>query len=109
MFRGFARLHKGQAKSVMRQAMQLSHAFDTGISGTRVVDESEAWAYLSIGIGCLLLALLLWFVPQIVSSRMLILVVGGLSAALHAIQAACRIPSGANHNTVQTQYTTAQL
>lgn len=87
MFRGFVRLHKGQAKSVMRQAMQLSHAFDTGISGTRVVDESEAWAYLSIGIGVLLLALLLWFVPQIVMwPLLLILVVGGLSAALHAIK-----------------------
>ena len=52
-----------------------------------MVDESEAWAYLSIGIGVLLLALLLWFVPQIVMwPLLLILMVGGLSAALHAIK-----------------------
>lgn len=87
MFKGLGRLHKGQAKSVMRQAMQLSHAFDTTMSGTRLVDESEAWSFLSIGVAVLLLALLVWFVPQIIIwPLLLVLLIGGIGTTVQAIR-----------------------
>ncbi|UOO81551.1 phosphatidylserine/phosphatidylglycerophosphate/cardiolipin synthase family protein [Uruburuella testudinis] len=87
MFGGIKRLHKGQAKSVMRQALQLSHALDTTMSGTRLVDESEAWSYLTIGIAILLLAVLIWFVPQVITwPLMLVLLIGGGGTFVHAVK-----------------------
>ena len=72
---------------MMRQVMQLSHAFDTHLSGTRLVAPSEAWAYLTIGIGILLFALAIWFVPQIIVYPLLILMlIGGGGITLQAIK-----------------------
>ncbi len=91
MYQGFRRLHKGQAKSMMRQAMQLSHAFDTTMSGTRLVDESEAWSFLTIGIAILLLAALVWFVPQIIIwPLLLLLLVGGGGTTIQAVKQLAR-------------------
>lgn len=85
LFKGARRLNKGQAKAVMRQAIQLSHAFDTTMSGTRLVDESEVWSYLTIGIAILLLMLLIWFMPQIITwPLMLVMLIGGIGTVFHA-------------------------
>ncbi|MDO5638421.1 MAG: phosphatidylserine/phosphatidylglycerophosphate/cardiolipin synthase family protein [Neisseria sp.] len=87
LFQGMSRLHKGQAKAVVRQAMQLSHAFDTTLSGTRLVDESEAWSYLTIGVVILLLAALIWFVPQIIIWPLAaLLLIGGGGTTVQALR-----------------------
>lgn len=87
MFKNHKALHSGQVKGVMRQVMQLSHAFDATISGTRLVAPSEAWAYLSIGIAILLLAALVWFVPQVVIwPLLLVLLVGGGGTTVQAVK-----------------------
>lgn len=80
-------IRKGQVKGMMRQVMQLSHAFDATISGTRLVAPSEAWAYLSIGIVILLLAVTIWFIPQIiVYPVLLLLLIGGAGTTLQALK-----------------------
>lgn len=80
-------LHRGQVKGMMRQVMQLSHVFDSNISQTRLVGESEAWAYLSIGIVLLLAAVLLWFVPQVLIWPLLfLLTVGGVGICANAVR-----------------------
>lgn len=53
----------GRMMGVVRQAAQLGHIFD---AETRLVAPSEAWAYFSIGTAVLLLAALLWLMPQII-------------------------------------------
>ena len=86
-FQGYQARHKNQMKGMMRQVMQLSHAFDTHLSGTRLVAPSEAWAYLTIGIVILLFALAIWFVPQIIVYPLLILMlIGGGGITLQAIK-----------------------
>ncbi|MFV2029290.1 phospholipase D-like domain-containing protein [Neisseria sp. S1] len=83
----FKLMQRGRTKAVMRQAIQLSHAFDIGFSGTRLVDESEAWAFLTIGITILLLAVTIYFIPQIIIwPLLLLLIIGGSGTALHAIK-----------------------
>ncbi|EGV35862.1 phospholipase D-like domain-containing protein [Neisseria weaveri] len=95
MFQGMANLNKAQAKSVVRQVIQMSYAFDSTFSGTRLVDESEAWSYLSIGIFILLLAVLLWFVPQVVTwPLMLLLAIGGLGTTFQAVRQLRRFKAG---------------
>lgn len=80
-------LHRSHVKGVMRQVMQLSQIFDTNISQTRLVDKSEAWAYLAIGTVFLLVAALLWFMPQILIWPLLfLLIIGGLGTCLSAIR-----------------------
>ena len=86
-FQGYQARHKNQMKGMMRQVMQLSHAFDTHLSGTRLVAPSEAWAYLTIGIGILLFTLAIWFIPQIIVYPLLILMlIGGGGITLQAIK-----------------------
>ncbi len=87
MFKKYQALHKGQAKSMARQMVQLSHAFDPAFYGTRLVAESEAWSYLTIGIAVLLLAALIFFVPHVVTWPLLVLlVVGGIGTTFGAIK-----------------------
>ena len=86
MFKGHKALHRGQVKGMVRQVMQLSQTFDSNLSSTRLVGQSEAWAYVSIGIGMLLFGLLLWFLPQILLWPVLfLLVIGGLSITIQAL------------------------
>ena len=86
-FQGYQARHKNQMKGMMRQVMQLSHAFDTHLSGTRLVAPSEAWAYLTIGIVILLFALAIWLAPQIIVYPLLILMlIGGGGITLQAIK-----------------------
>lgn len=86
-YRHHKALHRSHVKGMMRQVMQLSHVFDTNISQTRLVDQSEAWAYLAIGTVLLLTAVLLWFVPQILLwPLLLLLLIGGAGTSLNAIR-----------------------
>lgn len=86
-YRHHKALHRSRVKGMMRQVMQLSHVFDTNISQTRLVDQSEAWAYLAIGTFLLLTAVLLWFVPQILLwPLLLLLLIGGAGTSLNAIR-----------------------
>ncbi len=86
MFKGHKTLHRGQVKGVVRQVMQLSQAFDSNLSNTRLVGQSEAWAYVSIGIGMSLFGIFLWFLPQVLLWPVLfLLVIGGLSITVQAL------------------------
>lgn len=76
-----------QAQAAARQLLQFSTVFRGNLYDTRTVDENEAKSYLSLGIGMLVLALLLWFVPHLlVIPVILLLLAGGLSTTIHAIQ-----------------------
>ena len=87
LFKRHQTLHKGQAKSVARQMMQLGHVFDPSFYGTRLVAESEAWSYITIGIVLLLSAVLIFFVQQLVVWPLLVLlVVGGMGTLLAALK-----------------------
>ena len=57
------RHRRQRAQAAARQLLQLSSMFRGNFYGTRTVDENEAKSYLSLGIGMLALALLLWFAP----------------------------------------------
>ena len=95
MFKGHKTLHRGQVKGMMRQVMQLSQTFDSNLASTRLVGESEAWAYVSIGIGMLLLGALLWFLPQILLWPLLfLLLIGGLSLTVQALRKVWQIHRG---------------
>ena len=85
-------LNKSRTKNALRQVMQLSHALDTTLSGTRLVGESEAWAYLTIGVAILLLTLLLWFVPQVIIwPLMLVMLIGGIGTTVGAFKQLIKI------------------
>lgn len=87
VYKNHKTLHRSHVKGMMRQVMQLSQIFDTNISQTRLVDQSEAWAYLAIGSGLILAAVLLWFLPQILLWPLLfLLAVGGAGTCLNAIR-----------------------
>ena len=47
---------RGSTNALAQRLLQLGHVFDGSIYGTRIVDKDEAQAYLSIGVGLLLLA-----------------------------------------------------
>ena len=67
--------------------MQLGHVFDPSFYGTRLVAESEAWSYITIGIVLLLSAVLIFFVQQLVVWPLLVLlVVGGMGTLLAALK-----------------------
>ncbi len=75
------------AHTATRHMLHWSHAFDAAIHGTRIVDESEAWAYLSIGLVILLLCILLFFAPKIlVYPLLLLLLIGGGATTAHAVK-----------------------
>ncbi|MDO4640125.1 MAG: phosphatidylserine/phosphatidylglycerophosphate/cardiolipin synthase family protein [Neisseria sp.] len=85
IYRNAKMLHRGQMKGMMRQVMQLSYVFDNNIAQTRLVDQSEAWAYLAIGTVFLFIAALLWFFPQILVWPLLFLLIfGGLGTCFNA-------------------------
>ncbi|WP_338809104.1 phosphatidylserine/phosphatidylglycerophosphate/cardiolipin synthase family protein [Neisseria leonii] len=87
IFQNHKALHSGQVKGVVRQVIQLSYAFDATLPGVRPVAPSEAWAYLSIGMAVLLLAALVWFVPQLVVwPLLLVLLAGGGGTTVQALR-----------------------
>ena len=78
---------RGSTNALAQRLLQLGHVFDGSIYGTRIVDKDEAQAYLSIGVGLLLLAALLWFLPQlVVYPLLLLLVMSGLATTWSAIK-----------------------
>lgn len=80
-------LKRARANALAQRMLQLGHVLDSSIYGTRIVDEDEARAYLSIGIGLLLLALLLWFVPQVVVyPLMALLIISGIGTTVSAFK-----------------------
>lgn len=75
-----------RTQAAARQLLQLSSMFRGNFYGTRTVDENEAKSYLSLGIGMLALALLLWFAPYLlVVPLIFLLLAGGLSTTVHAV------------------------
>ncbi|MDO4878099.1 MAG: phosphatidylserine/phosphatidylglycerophosphate/cardiolipin synthase family protein [Neisseria sp.] len=79
----------GRMMGMVRQAAQLGHIFD---AEPRLVAPSEAWAYLSIGTAVLLLAALLWFVPQLVLWPLyFFLAAGGAGMAARALRQLARL------------------
>ncbi len=78
-------LNRTQRQKALQKMAQLSGALDAMIHGSRVVDNNEAWAYLSIGLALLVFAVLLYFLPQLLLWPVLfLLVIGGGAATLHA-------------------------
>ncbi|WP_304335619.1 phospholipase D-like domain-containing protein, partial [Conchiformibius steedae] len=74
-----------QAQAVARQLLRFGHAFEGNFYGAKIVDEREAYAYLSLGAMLLGAGLLLWFFPKLlVMPVMLLLVVGGASTVWSA-------------------------
>ena len=81
------RHRRQRAQAAARQLLQLSSMFRGNFYGTRTVDENEAKSYLSLGIGMLALALLLWFAPYLlVVPLIFLLLAGGLSTTVHAVR-----------------------
>ena len=78
-------LNRTQRQKALQKMVQWSGTLDSMIHGSRVVDNNEAWAYLSIGLALLVFAVLLYFLPQLLLWPVLfLLVLGGGSATLHA-------------------------
>lgn len=80
-------VNRQQALAVTRQMMQLSHAFEGNFYGANIVDEREAYAYLSLGLTLLGAVLLLWFFPKLlVVPVILLLLAGGISTTIYAVK-----------------------
>lgn len=87
---GFARLkilNRQQAQAVARQVLRLSHAFEGNFYGAKIVDEREAYAYLSLGATLVAAALLLYFFPMLLLwPVLLLLLAGGGSTLVYALK-----------------------
>lgn len=75
-----------RASAAARQAARISDAVGAVVRGTRPVENSEASAFLSIGLVLLALALAVGFFPYLVAAPLaLLLGVSGVSVAVRAI------------------------
>lgn len=75
-----------RASAAARQAARVSDAVGAVVRGTRLVENSEASAFLSIGLALLGLALAIGFFPYLVAAPLAVLLaISGFSVALRAI------------------------
>jgi len=75
-----------RAAAAARQAARISDALGAVVRGTRPVENSEASAFLSIGLALLAVALLIGFFPYLVAAPLaVVLGVSGIGIALRAL------------------------
>jgi phosphatidylserine/phosphatidylglycerophosphate/cardiolipin synthase-like enzyme len=75
-----------RASAAARQALRISDALGAVVRGSRAVENSEASAFLSIGIVLLALALLIGYFPYLVAAPLAVLLaISGITVALRAL------------------------